>query len=138
MDTVGEFDRAVGEPRFPSPTVSMLAKLRLIGRLREFANSISRVAGTYCYVPAPSELDVRVALPPAQAFTNAPRGTRPLPSVVPARGPAGGNWHASTPYCPPCPYRLGCARSDGGSGNLGVWQRFATKWAIRSRTCDST
>ena len=38
----------------------------------------SRVAGRYCYLPAPSELDVRVAPHPAQAFTNAPRGTRPL------------------------------------------------------------
>src|SRR5262249_23294206 len=74
--------------------------------------------GTYCYVPAPSELDVRVAPHPAQAFTNAPRGTRPLPSVVRARGSAGGSWHATTPCCPPCPDRPGCARSDDGSGSL--------------------
>jgi len=40
--------------------------------------SRSRVAGKYCYVPAPSELDVRVAPHPAQVFTDAPRGTRPL------------------------------------------------------------
>src|SRR5580693_4639068 len=85
--------------------------------------SDSRVAGRYCYVPAPSELDVRVAPHPAQAFTNAPRGTRPLPSVVPARGPADGSWHASTPCYPPCPDRLDCARSDGGSGSLPL--RFA-------------
>src|SRR3984893_18275289 len=78
----------------------------------------SRVAGKYCYVPAPSELDVRVAPHPAQAFTNAPRGTRPLPSVVRARGSADGSWHASTPCCPPCPDRLGCARPDDGSGSL--------------------
>ena len=32
----------------------------------------SRVAGRYCYLPAPSELDVRVAPHPAQSFTNAP------------------------------------------------------------------
>src|SRR5208337_5579382 len=38
--------------------------------------SHSRVAGRYCYLPAPSELDVRVAPHPAQAFTNAPCGTR--------------------------------------------------------------
>src|SRR5271157_2675060 len=37
-----------------------------------------RVAGRYCYLPAPSELDVRVAPHPAQAFTNAPCGTRSL------------------------------------------------------------
>src|SRR5260370_41215756 len=74
-----------------------------------------RVAGKYCYFPAPSELDVRVAPHPAQAFTNAPRGTRPLWSVVLARGSADGSWHATTPSCPPCPDRLGCARSDGGS-----------------------
>src|SRR5271157_4262847 len=37
-----------------------------------------RVAGRYCYLPAPSELDVRVAPHPAQAFTNAPCGTWPL------------------------------------------------------------
>ena len=37
-----------------------------------------RVAGKYCYFPAPSELDVKVSLHPAQAFTNAPRGARPL------------------------------------------------------------
>src|ERR1700732_5002059 len=40
-----------------------------------------RVAGRYCYLPAPSELDVRVAPHPAQAFTNAPCGTRPFSSL---------------------------------------------------------
>jgi hypothetical protein len=44
----------------------------------EFADSISRVAGKPRDFPAPSERDVRVAPHPAQAFTNAPRGTRPL------------------------------------------------------------
>src|SRR6516165_199704 len=66
----------------------------------------------------PSELDVRVAPHPAQALTNAPRGTRPLWFVVLARGSADGSWHATTPCCRPCPHRLGCARSDGGSGSL--------------------
>src|SRR5512135_190762 len=79
---------------------------------------VSRVAGKYCYFPAPSELDVRVAPHPAQAFTNAPRGTRPLSSVVLARGSADGSWHATTPCCRPCPDRLGCVRSDDGSGSL--------------------
>src|SRR5262249_25579559 len=77
-----------------------------------------RVAGRYCYLPAPSELDVRVAPHPAQAFPNAPRGTRPLWSVLLARGSADDSWHGTTPCCPPCPDRLGCARCDGGSGSL--------------------
>jgi hypothetical protein len=38
----------------------------------------SRVAGKHCCFPAPSELHVTVARHAAQAFTNAPRGTRPL------------------------------------------------------------
>src|SRR5262249_32681168 len=37
--------------------------------------------------PAPSEPGVKVSLHPAQAFTNAPRGTRPSPPP--------------TPYCEP-------------------------------------
>src|SRR4051812_48845254 len=45
---------------------------------RESANGISRVAGKHCCFPAPSELHVTVARHAAQAFTNAPRGTRPL------------------------------------------------------------
>src|SRR3954453_23589814 len=68
--------------------------------------------------PLPSELDVRVAPHPAQAFTNAPRGTRPLSSVLLARGSADDSWHATIPCWPPYPYRLGCARSDDGSGSL--------------------
>src|SRR5437588_13132421 len=56
-----------------------------------------------------------VAPHPAQAFTNAPRGTRPLWSVLLARGSADDSWHGTTPCCPPCPDRLGCAKSDGGS-----------------------
>src|SRR5208337_3721700 len=51
-------------------------------------NSICRVAGKYCYFPAPSELDVRVAPHPAQAFTNAPCRTRSLLSVLLAHGSA--------------------------------------------------
>jgi hypothetical protein len=39
MDTVGEFVPAVGEAGFPLPRVSVLARFRLIGRWREFANS---------------------------------------------------------------------------------------------------
>src|SRR6266550_6050992 len=58
---------------------------------------------------------MKVSLHTAQAFTNAPRRTRPLWSVVLARGSADDSWHATTPSCPPCPDRLGCARSDGGS-----------------------
>src|SRR5271157_1722720 len=54
----------------------------------------------------------------AQAFTNAPRGTRSLLSVLLAHGSADDSWHATTPCCRPCPDRLGCARFDGGSGSL--------------------
>src|SRR4029077_15741288 len=63
----------------------------------------------------PSELDVRVAPHPAQAFTNAPRGTRPLLSVLLAHGSADDSWYVTTPCCPQCPDRLGCARCDDGS-----------------------
>src|SRR5262249_37496192 len=59
--------------------------------------------------------DVRVAPHPAQAFTNAPCGTRPLWSVVLARGSADGSWRVITPSCPPSSVRHGCARCDGGS-----------------------
>src|SRR5262245_41944914 len=76
-----------------------------------------RVAGKYCYLPAPSELDVRVASHPAQAFTNAPRGTRPLRSVLLARGSADDSWPGTTPWWPPCPNRRGCANSDDGSAS---------------------
>src|SRR5205809_6098395 len=58
---------------------------------------------------------MKVSLHAAQAFTSAPRGTRSLLFVVLARGSADDSWHATTPSCPPCPDRLGCARSDGGS-----------------------
>jgi len=80
--------------------------------------SSGRVAGKYCYFPAPTELDVRVAPHPAQVFTNAPHGTRPLLSVVLARESADGSWHATIPCCPLCPIRLGCAKCDGGSDSL--------------------
>src|SRR5262245_30386637 len=66
---------------------------------------------------------MKVSLHAAQAFTNAPRGTRPLWSVVLARGSADGSWHATTPCSRPCPDRLGCARFGGGSGSLPL--RFA-------------
>jgi hypothetical protein len=45
---------------------------------RESWGSDSRVAGKHRCFPAPSELHVTVARHAAQAFTNAPRGTRPL------------------------------------------------------------
>src|SRR4051794_14223684 len=61
---------------------------------------------------------MKVSLHTAQAFTNDPRGTRPLWSVVLAHESADDSWHATTPSCPPCPDRLGCARSDGESGSL--------------------
>src|SRR6266566_6818664 len=61
---------------------------------------------------------MKVSLHTAQAFTNAPCRTRPLWSVVLARGSADDSWHATTPSCPPCPDRLGCAKSDGGCGSL--------------------
>ena len=77
-----------------------------------------RVAGRYCYLPAPLELDVRVSPHPARAFTNASCGARSLLSVVLARGSVDDSWHASTPSCQPCQNRLDCARSDGGSGSL--------------------
>src|SRR6185312_4831873 len=83
----------------------------------------SRVRRWRCRHPLPSELDVRVAPHPAQAFTNAPRGTRPLWSVLLGRGSADGSWRATTPCCRIGPDRLGCARSDGGSGSLP--RRFA-------------
>src|SRR5438874_10960223 len=60
---------------------------------------------------------MKVSLHTAQAFTNAPCGTRPLWSAVLARGSADDSWHATTPSCPLCPDRLGCARFDGGSGS---------------------
>jgi hypothetical protein len=41
MDTVGEFIRALEGAGFPFPKAPILAKLRLIGRMREFANRIS-------------------------------------------------------------------------------------------------
>src|SRR5271157_4875426 len=41
-----------------------------------------RVAGRYCYLPAPSEPYLRLAPHTAQAFTNAPCGTRPLLSTA--------------------------------------------------------
>src|SRR3954462_1568900 len=59
-----------------------------------------------------------VAPHPAQAFTNAPLGTRLLWSVVLGRGSADGSWRAATPCCLPCLDRLGCARRDDGSGNF--------------------
>src|SRR3954449_7848088 len=74
-----------------------------------------RVAGRYYSLPAPSELHVTVSRHAAQAFTNAPRGTRPLWSVLLVRGSDDGSWHATTPSCPPCPDHLGCARCDDGS-----------------------
>src|SRR3954452_20608652 len=88
-----------------------------VGCPREKLSISSRVRRWRYRHPLPSELDVRVAPHPAQAFTNAPRGTRPLRSVVLARGSADDSWHASTPCCPPCPNRLGCARCDDGSGS---------------------
>src|SRR5208337_1283591 len=75
---------------------------------------IGRVAGRYCYLPAPSELDVRVAPHPAQAFTNAPCGTRSLLSVFLARGSADDSWRVVTPCYPPFQDRLGYAKSDDG------------------------
>ena len=39
-DTGGEFVRAVGEAGFPPPRVPILARLRLVGRFREFATSV--------------------------------------------------------------------------------------------------
>src|SRR5208337_527243 len=74
-----------------------------------------RVAGRYCYLPAPSELDVRVAPHPAQAFTDAPCGTRSLLSVFLARGSADDSWRVVTPCYPPFQDRLGYAKSDDGS-----------------------
>src|SRR5262245_6651057 len=65
--------------------------------------SRSRVRGWRCRYPLPSELHVKVPLHAAQAFTNAPRGTWPLSSVVLGRGPADGRGPASTPGCPPSP-----------------------------------
>src|SRR5208282_5331453 len=50
---------------------------------------------------SPSELDVRVAPHPAQAFTDAPCGTRSLLSVFLARGSADDSWRVVTPCYPP-------------------------------------
>src|SRR6266481_8072306 len=66
---------------------------------------------------------MKVSLHAAQAFTNAPRGTRSLLFVVLEHGSADDSWHATTPSCPPCPDRLRCAKSDGGSDSLPL--RFA-------------
>jgi hypothetical protein len=83
----------------------------------------SRVRRRRCRRPLPSELHVTVSRHAAQAFTNAPRGTRLLSSISLARGSADGSWHVTTPSCPPCPDRLGCARSDGGCDSRAL--RFA-------------
>src|SRR5262245_42796156 len=96
---------------------------RLQGQARDTRLSVGnrsrvgggRVAGKCCYLPAPSERDVRDAPHPAQAFTNSPLGTRCLRSVLLARGSADDSCHVTTPCCPPCPDRLSYARSDGGS-----------------------
>ena len=41
MDTVDEFVQVAGEARFPLPRGSILGRLRMIGPLRELADSIS-------------------------------------------------------------------------------------------------
>src|SRR5208337_1892034 len=94
----------VGRPSWPN-ALQVEKMLRITGR----------VAGRYCYLPAPSELDVRVAPHPAQAFTNAPCGTRSLLSVFLARGSADDSWRVVTPCYPPFQDRLGYAKSDDGS-----------------------
>src|SRR5208337_4200087 len=72
--------------RKPSQLVALrtgwLCHVRLLASPAGYGQTpTGRVAGRYCYLPAPSELDVRVAPHPAQAFTNAPCGTRSLLSV---------------------------------------------------------
>jgi hypothetical protein len=47
MDTVGEFVRDVGNRGFPFPENPVLPSFRPIGYPREFADSISRVAGKF-------------------------------------------------------------------------------------------
>src|SRR5262245_14027770 len=106
---------------------------------------LSRVRRWRCRHPLPSELHVKVPLHAAQAFTNALRGTRPFSSVVLGRESADGSWHATTPCCRWCPDRLGCVRSNGGSGSLplrsaGVDRRprivpFVLSISVRS-ACD--
>src|SRR5208337_874286 len=58
---------------------------------------------------------LRLAPHTAQAFTNAPCGTRLLLSVFLARGSADDSWRGVTPCYPPFQNRLGYARSDDGS-----------------------
>jgi hypothetical protein len=54
IDTGGEFVWAVGEAGFPLPRVPMLARLRLVGRLREFATSVNiRVTSRKVATPIP-------------------------------------------------------------------------------------
>ena len=78
MDTVGEFPHAADQSELGQDGELGERESRSLEGPDEFANSISRVAGKHCYFPAPSELHVTVARHAAQAFTNAPRGTRPL------------------------------------------------------------
>jgi hypothetical protein len=81
-----------------------------------------RVAGKHCCFPAPSERHVTVARHAAQAFTNAPRGTRPL-------------WQRPSRYAPgadgPCASTIGsrtskhfCCRHICLSPCVG-WPRFS-------------
>src|SRR3954471_23038946 len=78
MDIVGEFAPKGVRPGLGQAGAHWQGKSGLPEATAEFANSISRVAGKHCCFPAPSELHVTVARHAAQAFTNAPRGTRPL------------------------------------------------------------
>ena len=68
---------------------------------RSHTHLISRVRRWRYRHPLPSELDVKVSLHPAQAFITAPCGTRPLLSVLLARGSADDSWRVVTPCCPP-------------------------------------
>ena len=90
--------RVLAPPRVPPEH-----RHRIVKERRESRGRVRRLRYRR---PLPSELHVTVSRHAAQAFTNAPRGTRLLSSVLLARGSADDSWHATTPSCPPCPDRL--------------------------------
>src|SRR5262249_25060669 len=76
--------------------------------------SAGRVAERHYCLPAPSEPYVIVSHHTAQAFTNAPHGTRPSPTPTPYCGPDGDSSGAATPGCPPWPCRPPRGAAGGG------------------------
>src|SRR4051812_28445081 len=93
LDTVGEFVWAVGKAGFPLPRSSALARLRPIGRLPEFANSIIIGTGTYAKPyqalwseaagsPRPCDNDGVRALEPARFPAKTPSHEWGIPAIT--------------------------------------------------------